>query len=112
MRESLLAAAIAGAGGTYFNPFGYTFRVAGNAVVADQPYSNPQALVDWFSDTYSRNAKAWLASAEARASGTLVTLGAIDVQAAVGVEHRLEDLEDLRTVRDAVDYVYAKLEAG
>jgi acyl carrier protein len=23
-----------------------------------------------------------------------------------------EDLEDLRTVRDAVDYVYAKLEAG
>ena len=24
----------------------------------------------------------------------------------------VEDLEDLRTVRDAVDYVYAKLEAG
>ena len=96
VRESRLASAIAGAGGTYFNPFGYTFRVVNNAVVADQPYSNPQALVDSFSATYSRNAKAYLASAGAGASGTLITLGAIDVQAAFGAEHRLEDLDDLR----------------
>ena len=30
----------------------------------------------------------------------------------VGFRINDEDLEDLRTVRDAVDYVYAKLEAG
>ncbi len=96
VRESRLAAAIAGVGGTYFNPFGHTFQVVNNAVVVDQPYSNPQALVDSFSETYSRNARAYLASAEAHASGTLFQFGAIDVQAAFGVEHRLEDLEDVR----------------
>jgi hypothetical protein len=96
VRESLLAAAIAGSGGTYFNPFGYTFRVANNAVVVDQPYTNPQALVDSFSDTYRRTARSYLASADARASGRLITLGSMDIQAAVGVEHRREDLRDLR----------------
>jgi len=30
----------------------------------------------------------------------------------VGFRINDEDLEDLRTVRDAVDYVYAKLEGG
>jgi len=96
VRESKLAAAIAGVGGTYFNPFGYTFRVVDGAVVADQPYANPQALVDSFSETYQRTARAYLASADARASGRLFTFGSVDVQAAVGVEHRMEDLRDLR----------------
>lgn len=96
VRESLLAAAIAGSGGTYFNPFGYTFRVVNNAVVVDQPYTNPQALVDSFSDTYRRTARSYLASADARANGRLVTLGPVEVQAAFGVEHRKEDLRDLR----------------
>ena len=96
VRESLLAAAIAGAGGTYFNPFGYTFRVANNAVVVDQPYTNPRALVDSFSDTYRRTARSYLASADARASGRLVTLGSVEIQAAVGAEHRREDLRDQR----------------
>jgi outer membrane receptor protein involved in Fe transport len=96
VRESLLAAAIAGTGGTYFNPFGYTFRVANNAVVVDQPYSNSQALVDSFSDTYRRTARAYLASADARANGRLITLGPVEIQAAIGVEHRKEDLRDLR----------------
>ena len=57
VRESLLQAAIARTGGTYFNPFGYTFRVANNAVVVDQPYTNPQALVDSFSEMYRRSAR-------------------------------------------------------
>jgi outer membrane receptor protein involved in Fe transport len=96
VRESKLAAAIAGANGTYFNPFGYTFRVQNGAVVADQPYSNPQSLVDSFSETYRRTAQAYLASVDARASGTLVTFGSIDVQTAIGAEHRKENLEDLR----------------
>ncbi|MET0279748.1 MAG: TonB-dependent receptor [Steroidobacteraceae bacterium] len=96
VRESKLAAAIAGVGGTFFNPFGYTFKVVNGAVVADQPYTNPEALVDSFSETYRRTARSYLASADARASGRLVTLGAVEVQAAVGAEHRLEDLRDLR----------------
>lgn len=96
VRESKLAAAIAGAGGAYFNPFGYTFRVQNGAVVADQRYTNSQALVDSFSETYRREAQATLTSIDARANGTLISIGAIDVQAAVGAEHRREDLEDLR----------------
>ena len=61
-----------------------------------QPYTNPQALVDSFSDTYRRTARSYLASADARANGRLVTLGPVEVQAAFGVEHRKEDLRDLR----------------
>jgi outer membrane receptor protein involved in Fe transport len=96
VRESKLAAAIAGTGGAYFNPFGYTFRVQNGAVVADQRYTNQQSLVDSFSETYRRTAQAYLASADARASGRLVSLGPVDVQTAIGVEHRKENLEDLR----------------
>jgi outer membrane receptor protein involved in Fe transport len=96
VRESKLAAAIAGANGTYFNPFGYTFRVQDGAVVADQRYSNPQSLVDSFSETYRRTAQSSLASIDARADGTLFSIGSIDVQTAIGAEHRKEDLKDLR----------------
>jgi len=96
VRESKLAAAIAGANGTYYNPFGYTFRVANGAVVADQVYTNPQSLVDSFSDTYRRTAQSSLASFDARVNGMLFSVGAVDVQAAFGVEHRKERLKDLR----------------
>jgi outer membrane receptor protein involved in Fe transport len=96
VRESKLAAAIAGTNGTYFNPFGYTFRVQDGAVVADHPYSNPQSLVDSFSETYRRTAQSSLASVDARASGTLFSIGPVDVQTAIGAEHRKEDLKDLR----------------
>jgi iron complex outermembrane recepter protein len=96
VRESKLAAAIAGANGTFYNPFGYTFRVVNNAVVANQPYTNPEALVDSFTETYRRTARSYLASGEARASGRLVTIGAVEVQSAIGAEYRMEDLRDLR----------------
>ncbi len=96
VRESLLQAAIRRTDGTGFNPFGYTFRVAGGAVVADQPYTNPQAVVDSFSDVFARSASSSIASADLRASGTLVTLRKIEVKTAVGVEYREERLRDVR----------------
>lgn len=96
VRESLLQAAAARGGADAFNPFGYTFRIADGAVVADQPYTNPQAVIDSFSETYRREARSYLASADLRASGTLFSWRGMDVQAAVGAEYRHEDLRDTR----------------
>lgn len=96
VRESLLQAAAARSGADAFNPFGYTFRLAGGAVVADQPYTNPQAVIDSFSGTYRREARSYLASADVRANGTLFSWRGMDVQAALGGEFRREDLRDTR----------------
>jgi iron complex outermembrane recepter protein len=96
VRESLLQAAIGRTDAQAYNPFGYTFRVAGGAVVADQPYANPRAVVDSFSAVYSRSASSSISSADLRASGTLFTLWDAEVKAAFGVEHRREELADLR----------------
>lgn len=96
VRESLLQAAIARTDQTAFNPFGFTFRVAGNAVVADQPYTNPQSVVDSFAAVFSRSASSSIASADLRTNGTLFTLWGIEVMAAVGAEYREERLRDVR----------------
>jgi iron complex outermembrane receptor protein len=96
VRESLLQAAIARTDSGAFNPFGYTFKVQNGAVVADQPYTNPQAVVDSFSEVFARSARSYIASADLRANGRLFTLWDIDVLAAIGAEHRREDLKDIR----------------
>jgi iron complex outermembrane receptor protein len=96
VRESLLQAALARTDAGALNPFGYTFRVANGAVVADQPFVNPSSVVDSFSATYSRRARSSLASADLRASGTLFSWWGGDVRAAVGAEYRREDLRDIR----------------
>jgi iron complex outermembrane receptor protein len=96
VRESLLQAAIARTDATAYNPFGYTFKVQNGAVVADAPYRNPQAVVDSFSAVFAREAQASIASVDFKATGTLLSWWGGDVMAAVGVEHRTEELEDLR----------------
>jgi iron complex outermembrane recepter protein len=96
VRESKLQAAIARTNSTAYNPFGYTFRVANGAVVADQPYTNPQSVVDSFAEVYSRSAKSSIASADLRASGTLFKLWDNEVKAAFGAEFRREKLSDVR----------------
>ena len=96
VRESLLQAAVNRTDASAYNPFGYTFKVQNGAVVADVPYANPQAVVDSFSAVFAREAQATIASADARASGTLFSWWGGDVQAAFGVEHRQEELEDVR----------------
>jgi len=96
VRESLLQQALLRTDASAYNPFGYTFRVAGNAVVADQPYTNPQAVVDSFAAVFARNARSSIASGDLRTTGRLFTLWGGDVMAAFGGEYRSEDLEDLR----------------
>src|SRR5438105_3484881 len=68
VRESRLLAAMLRTDQSAFNPFGYTFKVQGNAVVVDQPYKNPEAVVNSFSDTYSRKGQTYLASANVSGS--------------------------------------------
>jgi len=96
VRESLLQAAIGRTDASAYNPFGYTFQVQNGAVVAAAPYSNPQATVDSFSAVFARNAQSYIASADVRATGTLLSWWGGEVMAAVGAEHRRETLEDIR----------------
>ncbi|MDP1930804.1 MAG: TonB-dependent receptor [Gammaproteobacteria bacterium] len=96
VRESLLQAAIGRTDANAYNPFGYTFKVQNGAVVADAPYTNPQAVVDSFSAVFARKAQSYIASADVRANGTLFSWWGGDVMAAFGVEHRRETLEDVR----------------
>ncbi len=96
VRESKLLSALARTDASAYNPFGYTFRVQGNAVVADRPYENPRAVVDSFSETYEREASSTIASGDARATGRLFQIRGTDVLAALGAEYRFEDLKDLR----------------
>lgn len=96
VRESLLQAAIGRTDASAYNPFGYTFKVQNGAVVADAPYANPQAVVDSFSAVFAREAQATIASVDFKATGTLLSWWGGDIMAAVGVEHRTEELEDVR----------------
>lgn len=96
VRESLLQDAFARTDASAYNPFGYTFKVDNGAVVVDAPYTNPQATIDSFAATFARNATSYIASADLRANGKLFDWWGGEVLAAFGVEHRQEDLEDLR----------------
>jgi iron complex outermembrane receptor protein len=96
VRESLLQAAIGRTDASAYNPFGYTFQVQNGAVVPAAPYTNPQSVVDSFSAVFGREAQATITSADVRASGDLFSWWGGDVKAAVGAEHRREDLQDLR----------------
>ena len=96
VRESKLRQVLQRTDATAYNPFGYTFKVENGAVVADRPYTNPQSVVDTFSETYARNATSYLASGDLRFSGRLLSLWGHDLMAAAGGEYRIEDLKDLR----------------
>lgn len=96
VRESLFQQTLQRTDATAYNPFGYTFKVQGNAVVVDKPYQNPEAVIEAFSRVFSRNAQSYIASWDARATGPVLKLWAGDLRAAVGGEYRREDLKDLR----------------
>ena len=96
VRESLLQAAFDRTDANAYNPFGYTFKVQNGAVVADAPYTNPQSVIDSFAAVFARSATSYIASADVRANGQLFSWWGGDVLAAIGVEHRREDLEDVR----------------
>lgn len=96
VRESLLQAAANRTDASAYNPFGYTFKVHNGAVVADATYKNAQSTVDSFAAIYARTAESYITSADVRASGTLLNWWSGDIMAAVGAEHRRENLEDMR----------------
>ncbi|MEO6002371.1 MAG: TonB-dependent receptor [Opitutus sp.] len=96
IRESLFQQALQRTDATAYNPFGATFKVQGGAVVTDKPYTNPQAVVSSFARVFARNAESSIASADARATGRVITLWSGDVNVAFGAEVRKEDLKDLR----------------
>ncbi len=73
-----------------FNPFGYTFKVQNGAVVADQPYVNPQGVMNTFVDRWRQDGRTEVASLDARASGRLFTMWAGDINVAIGGEYRTE----------------------
>jgi outer membrane receptor protein involved in Fe transport len=96
VRESLLDAALLRTDATAFNPFGYTFKVQGNTVVADKPYVNPLSVMNTFTWPFRRDGRSALSSIDARASGPLYALWSGDVSLAFGAEYRKEKFSDLR----------------
>ena len=84
------------------NPFGYTFKVANGAVVADQVYKNPKSVMDSFVDPYWRqDGRSFLGSIDARASGRLFTLWSGDVNLSLGGEYRKESFRWVRPYNES-----------
>lgn len=96
VRESLLQQALQRTDTTAFNPFNYTFRVQGGAVVADQPYTNPTAVMETVVQPWRRDGFSAITSGDLRVAGPLWRYWGNTVALAVGVEHRLEQFEDRR----------------
>jgi outer membrane receptor protein involved in Fe transport len=93
IRESALIAQTNRSDASAFNPFGYTFRVAGNAVVPDQPYINPTDVLDPFVQQFHQEGVNTLATVDARVNGKLFELPAGPILLAFGAEHRWDDYE-------------------
>jgi len=96
VRESLLAQALQRTDATAFNPFGYTFKVSGGAVVADKPFVNPKSVYDTFTAIWRRDGFSAVTSVDARASGPLFTFRGRTVSSAIGGEFRKEQFGDRR----------------
>jgi outer membrane receptor protein involved in Fe transport len=96
VRESLYGRAFLRTDQTAYNPFGYTFKVQGNAVVADQPYHNPSSVLSTFNQTWRRDGMSAIASLDARAAGRLLTIWSGDINLAAGAEYRREEYYDKR----------------
>ena len=81
---------------TAWNPFGYTFRVAGNAVVADQPYANPAGVRADYTRPLNRYGHSYIATADARFGGNIFELWSGPIAASFGAEWRREFKEDTK----------------
>ncbi|MFM8470472.1 MAG: TonB-dependent receptor plug domain-containing protein, partial [Limisphaerales bacterium] len=96
VRESFLQAALARTDASAYNPFGYTFRVQGNAVVADRPYTTPASVVNSFASIYARKAESSIASGDLRLTGRVLKWWGGEIMASVGGEYRSDKLADKR----------------
>ena len=95
VRETALGAALLKTDATAYNPFGYTFKVSGGAVVPDQVYHNPTSAMPflqiWRHDGFSS-----LGSIDFRSSGEIFRLWAGASSLAVGGEWRKEEYIESR----------------
>ena len=96
VRESLLQQALQRNDGTAFNPFRYTFRVSGNAVVPNQPYSNPRSVLDTFVRVWRREGFSAISSLDLRTAGPIFRYWGNTVSLAAGGEFRREQFSDKR----------------
>jgi outer membrane receptor protein involved in Fe transport len=94
VRDSYLRAAALRTDATAWNPFGYTFKVQNGAVVADQPYTNPKAVRDYYTVSANRFGHSRMASYDVRANGQVVDYWAGSLSASAGGEWRYESKED------------------
>lgn len=89
VRETMLGDALLKTDASAYNPFGYTFKVSGGAVVPDQVYRNPSSAMPfvqiWRHDGFSS-----LGSIDLRAGGELYRLWAGPISASLGGEWRKE----------------------
>jgi iron complex outermembrane receptor protein len=96
VRESAFAASLLRTDASAFNPFGYTFRVANGAVVANQPYVNPRGTLDQFNQVWRREGFSGIASGDVRTSGPIFHYWGNTVSVAAGGEVRREQFMDKR----------------
>ena len=96
IRLSLFQAALARTDSTAYNPFGYSFKIFGNAVVADQPTTNSQAVLDSFVRTWRHDGFSSIASVDARVAGPLFSYWSNTVLLSLGGEFRKEEFIDRR----------------
>ncbi|MFO1452279.1 MAG: TonB-dependent receptor, partial [Opitutaceae bacterium] len=96
IRDSLFRQSLLRSDATAFNPFGYTFKVVGTSVQIDQPYTNPDSVVNPLYDTFIREGTTELATWDAKINGTLFDVWGGRVASALGLEYRWESYKDWR----------------
>lgn len=98
VRESRLRRALDRTDGTAFNPFPVTFRIVNNQIVVDQPFSNPDSVLDPLYDSEDRFGRTNLFIWDAKANGRLWRLpfGGGEIGVATGLEVRYETFDDKR----------------
>ncbi len=95
MRESWLRYALNRTDHSAFNPFGHTFKIVNGFITIDQPYINPDVVVDGIYDTFHRLARTELATWDLKVTGQFGRLfrgGPIGL--ATGAEVRYETYAD------------------
>ncbi|WP_438481186.1 TonB-dependent receptor plug domain-containing protein [Oleiharenicola lentus] len=96
IRESLLKKSALRTGADAWNPFGYTFKIVGGAVVYDKAYTNPAEVRDFYTESAKRFGHSKIASWDFRTGGEVVDLWAGPIAAAGGVEYRYESKADYK----------------
>ena len=96
LRASRLFAAGLRTDATAYNPFPYTFKVQGGAVVPDQPYVNPPSVISPLTDKFLTHGVSSTAGLDFHASGPIVHLWSGEIATAFGGEFRRETYENTR----------------